>query len=135
MRVTARLSLLDTRFVHYEHAVIGTILTTLNAGSVVLTFFPNFNMSLMDPNLPTAMKVQVQLIGAEQTINSISATLHHQLVYRLQDHAVNLTLPGVSSDPLFIYTDTESVPTIVQAPRQLPKEELKKLISFISLTS
>ncbi|KAL0295484.1 UNVERIFIED_CONTAM: polyprotein [Sesamum radiatum] len=30
--VTARIALLDTRFLEYEHAVIGTVLTTLNAG-------------------------------------------------------------------------------------------------------
>ena len=59
--VTIRIALLDTRFKQYQHAVIGTILTTLYAGSVLLTFYPNFNLSLEDPNLPTAIKVQIQL--------------------------------------------------------------------------
>ena len=39
--VTARLALLDTYFKEYQHAVIGIILTTLHAGSVLLTFYPN----------------------------------------------------------------------------------------------
>ena len=55
--VTARISLLDTRFKEYQHAVVGTVLTTLHAGSVLLTFYPNFNLSLEDPNLPTTLKV------------------------------------------------------------------------------
>ena len=50
---TARIALLDTRFKQYQHAIIGTVLTTLHAGSVLLTFYPNFNMSLEDPNLLT----------------------------------------------------------------------------------
>ncbi|KAL0289622.1 UNVERIFIED_CONTAM: polyprotein [Sesamum radiatum] len=33
--VTARIALLDTRFLEYEHTVIGTVLSTLNAGSIV----------------------------------------------------------------------------------------------------
>ena len=88
--VTARLALLDTRFKEYQHAVIGTVLTTLHAGSVLLTFYPNFNMSLNDANLPTTLKVQVQIQGAEQTVTSKIATLHHQLFYRLQNHALDL---------------------------------------------
>ena len=64
--VTARIALLDTRFKQYQDAVIGTVLTTLHAGSVSLTFYPNFNLSLQDTNLPTTLKVQVQIQGAEQ---------------------------------------------------------------------
>ena len=63
--VTARIALLDTRFKEYQHAVIGTVLTTLHAGSALLTFYPNFNLSLQDPNLPTTLKVQIQIQGAE----------------------------------------------------------------------
>ena len=43
--VTAWLALLDTYFKEYQHAVIGIVLTTLHAGSVLLTFYPNFNLS------------------------------------------------------------------------------------------
>ena len=53
--VTARLTLLDTRFKEYQHAVIGTVLTTLHVGSVLLTFYLNLNLSLDDPNLPTTL--------------------------------------------------------------------------------
>lgn len=82
--VTARLALLDTRFRNNQHTVIGTVLTTLHAGSVLLTFYPYFNLSLKDENLPTTLKVQIQIQGAEQTITSKIATLHHQLMYRLK---------------------------------------------------
>ena len=88
--VTARLAILDTRFKEYQHAVIGTVLTTLHVESVLLTFYPNFNLSLDDPNLPTTLKVQIHIQGAEQIVSSKMATLHHQLVYRLQNHALDL---------------------------------------------
>ncbi|XP_052291666.1 protein DJ-1 homolog B-like [Citrus sinensis] len=94
--------MLDTRFKQYQDAVIGTVLTTLHAGSVLLTFYPNFNLSLQDPNLPTTLKVQVQIQGAEQISSAKIATLHHQLVYRLQNHALDLPAPEHHSDTLMV---------------------------------
>ena len=120
--VTARLALLDTHFKEYQHVVIGIILTTLHAGSTLLTFYLNFNLSLQDPNLPTTLKVQIQLQGAEQIISFKMATQHYQLLYRLQNHA--LDLPHTSTEALMILANTESVPTIIQ----IPKQDLLKLM-------
>ncbi|KAH9792728.1 hypothetical protein KPL71_004250 [Citrus sinensis] len=133
--VTARIALLDTRFKEYQHAVIGTVLTTLHAGSVLLTFYPNFNLSLEDPNLPTTLKVQIQLQGAEQTPTSKIATLHHQIVYRLQNHALDLPTPYTTSDALMILADTDTIPTIIQIPKQIQKQELLKLMPLEWLTN
>lgn len=91
--VTARIALLDTRFLAYQHASIRTIETTLNAGTVFVTLFPNFNMSLYNPYLLTALKVQIQMVGAPQVSNALIATLHYQLVYRIQNHALHLAIP------------------------------------------
>ena len=62
--VVSRISFLDSKFLEYQNAVIGTAQTTLNAGTIFVTLFPNFNMSLKDPHLCDALKVQVQIIGA-----------------------------------------------------------------------
>ncbi|KAH9780691.1 hypothetical protein KPL71_008174 [Citrus sinensis] len=126
--VTARLAMLDTRFKQYQDAVIGTVLTTLHAGSVLLTFYPNFNLSLQDPNLPTTLKVQVQIQGAEQISSAKIATLHHQLVYRLQNHALDLPTPEHHSYTLMVLAESEQIPTIIQIPRQIPHHELIKLM-------
>ncbi|KAH9799877.1 hypothetical protein KPL71_000485 [Citrus sinensis] len=126
--VTARLAMLDTRFKQYQDAVIGTVLTTLHAGSVLLTFYPNFNLSLQDPNLPTTLKVQVQIQGAEQISSAKIATLHHQLVYRLQNHALDLPAPEHHSDTLMVLAESDQIPTIIQIPRQIPRHELIKLM-------
>ncbi|KAH9780711.1 hypothetical protein KPL71_008183 [Citrus sinensis] len=133
--VTTRIALLDTRFKEYQHAVIGTVLTTLHAGSVLLTFYPNFNLSLEDPNLPTTLKVQIQLQGAEQTPTSKIATLHHQIVYRLQNHALDLPTPYTTSDALMILADTDTIPTIIQIPKQIHKQDLLKLMPLEWLTN
>ncbi|KAH9680087.1 hypothetical protein KPL71_026412 [Citrus sinensis] len=109
--VTARLAMLDTQFKQYQDAVIGTVLTTLHAGSVLLTFYPNFNLSLQDPNLPTTLKVQVQIQGAEQISSAKIATLHHQLVYRLQNHALDLPTPERHSDTLMFHNNTAPIQT------------------------
>ncbi|KAH9792714.1 hypothetical protein KPL71_004243 [Citrus sinensis] len=124
----ARLAMLDTRFKQYQDVVIGTVLTTLHAGSVLLTFYPNFNLSLQDPNLPTTLKVQIQIQGAEQISSAKIATLHHQLVYRLQNHALDLPTPKHHSDTLMVLAESDQIPTIIQIPRQIPHHELIKLM-------
>ena len=43
----------------YQHACIGSLETTLNCGTVVVTFYPNFNMALDDPQLHHFLKVQL----------------------------------------------------------------------------
>ena len=58
--------LLDSRFLEYEHAVIRTVESTMNVRTVFVILFPNFNMSLKDPYLTTALKVHVQIIGVSQ---------------------------------------------------------------------
>ncbi|KAH9724636.1 hypothetical protein KPL70_007559 [Citrus sinensis] len=131
----ARIALLDTRFKEYQHALVGTILTTLHAGNVLLTFYPNFNLSLEDPNLPTTLKVQIQLQGAEQTPTSKIATLHHQIMYRLQNHALDLPTPYTTSDALMILADTNTIPTIIQIPKQIQKQDLLQLMPLEWLTN
>ncbi|KAH9769557.1 hypothetical protein KPL71_012048 [Citrus sinensis] len=121
--VAARLAMLHTRFKQYQDAVIGTVLTTLHAGSVLLTFYPNFNLSLQDPNLPTTLKVQIQIQGAEQISSAKIATLHHQLVYRLQNHALDPPTPEHHSDTLMVLAESDQIPTIIQIPRQIPRLE------------
>ena len=51
--------------------------------------------------LSTTLKVQIQFQGAEHTPTSKIATLHHQIVYRLQNHAL-LPTPHTTSDALMI---------------------------------
>ena len=53
--VVSRISLLNSRFLEYQNAVIGTVQTTLNAGTIFVTLFPSFKMSLKDPHLCDAL--------------------------------------------------------------------------------
>ena len=59
--------------------------------------------------------------------NSISATLHYQMVYRVHNHALDLTLPG-TTDALMITADSQNSPMCTQIPKQISNEELKKLL-------
>ena len=54
--------------------------------------------------------------------------MHHQLVYRLQNYALDLPTPQTSSNALMIIADSETIPSIVQIPRQIQKQELLKLM-------
>nr|QJS95220.1 polyprotein [Petunia vein clearing virus] len=126
--VVARLALLDTRYLEYQHANLGTAEITLNAGTVFITLFPNFTMSLSDANLSTALKIQVQIQGAPLTKDSIQATLHYQIAWRVQNHAMDLTLPG-GEEALFLKIDAGNGATqCTQVPRQLSKEDLIKIL-------
>ncbi|KAL0300376.1 UNVERIFIED_CONTAM: polyprotein [Sesamum calycinum] len=127
-KAEARIALLDTRFLEYEHAVIGTVLTTLNAGSIVVTFFPNFAVSLSDPHVASAFKVQVQITGANQVPASVMATLHHQLVFRLQNHSLDLPNQGSRDAPMVLANSGTEIPTIIQIPRQIQRKDLEKLV-------
>ncbi|KAL4599363.1 hypothetical protein ACB092_11G121300 [Castanea dentata] len=68
--IASRISLLDSRFLEYHNAVIGIVQATLNAGTVFVTLFPNFNMSLKDLHFCDALKVQVQITGASQSMEN-----------------------------------------------------------------
>ena len=96
---------------------------------VCLPFYPNFNLSLLDSNLATTLKVQIQLQGAEQITSAKIATLDHQLVYRLQNYALDLPTPQIAnSEALMILVESEEILTIIQIPRQVPRQELIKLM-------
>ncbi|OWM71353.1 hypothetical protein CDL15_Pgr011482 [Punica granatum] len=71
------MALLNTRFLEYQHASIGTIETTLEAGIVFVTLFLNFNMAFSDPRLLTALKVQLQITGALQVQDLVTTTLYY----------------------------------------------------------
>ncbi|PKI50937.1 hypothetical protein CRG98_028667 [Punica granatum] len=125
--VVARMALLDTRFLEYQHACKGTIETTLNAGTVFVTLFPNFNMAFSDPQLLTALKVQLQITGAPQVQDSVAATFHYQMFYRVQNHALDLSLPE-SEEALIIYVDSLNAPTCINIPRQISRVDFVKLL-------
>ncbi|RDX61397.1 hypothetical protein CR513_60385, partial [Mucuna pruriens] len=114
--VSARVSLLDSSYLHYENAVIETVLTTLHAGS--------------DPTISHRLKVQVEITEADQVAEALSATLHHRFIYRLQDHAINLSLPTSNDGALF-----EETPSIVQIPRNISRDQLQELIPLQWVTN
>ncbi|ESQ39485.1 hypothetical protein EUTSA_v10001266mg [Eutrema salsugineum] len=98
--VVARVALLDTRYREYQHACIATIQTTLDAGTVFVTLYPNFNISLEDPQIFQNMQIQLQITGAPQVGNTYVATLHHQMVYRVQNHSMDLSLLQIPREEL-----------------------------------
>ncbi|KAK2642173.1 hypothetical protein Ddye_023936 [Dipteronia dyeriana] len=100
--VTARIALHNTIYKQYEHAVIDTCLSTLHAGIISLTYYPNFNIPLRDNKFHNCLKVQLQILGALMLPNSYMASLHHHIAYRLQDHALDLPILGHTGDTIII---------------------------------
>ncbi|KAK2640766.1 hypothetical protein Ddye_022529 [Dipteronia dyeriana] len=136
LSVTARIALLNTIYKKYEHAVIGTCLSTLHACSISLTYYPNFNIPLRDNNLHNCLKVQLQILGAPLLPNSYMAILHHQIAYRRQDHALSLFIPSHIGDIIFITAEREDeIPTIIQNPKPLPRENLKEVFPIEWITN
>ena len=66
---------------------------------------------------------------------SVAATLHHQIVYRIQDHALDLVLPS-SDEALYLeVTSASQAPNSIQIPRQISREELLRRLPESWVTS
>ncbi|OMO87788.1 hypothetical protein CCACVL1_08766 [Corchorus capsularis] len=126
--VFARIAVLDSRFFKYRFACLGMVETSLNAGTVFVTLFPNFNMALEDPTLPLVLKVQVQIAGAQMVENAREATLHYQMCYRIHDHAMDLAIPKEPETPLLKFNSHEGVTTCLHMPKKISRPELLKLM-------
>ncbi|KAK2655871.1 hypothetical protein Ddye_008923 [Dipteronia dyeriana] len=68
--------------------------------------------------------------------NSYMATLHHQIAYRLQVHALDLPIPGHTGNTIFLKAEREDeVPTIIQIPKQLPRDKLTEIMPLKWITN
>ncbi|KAI9100062.1 hypothetical protein K1719_024280 [Acacia pycnantha] len=56
------------------------------------------------------------------------ATLHHQIIYRLQNHSLDLHLPNSTQDAIVAISNRADDTSIIQIPRHIPKEELSQLM-------
>ncbi|KAI9101626.1 hypothetical protein K1719_023870 [Acacia pycnantha] len=56
------------------------------------------------------------------------ATLHHQIIYRLQNYSLDLHLPNSTNDALLAISNKADDTSIIQIPRQIPKEELAQIM-------
>ncbi|KAF8083853.1 hypothetical protein N665_0749s0014 [Sinapis alba] len=66
---------------------------------------------------------------------SVVATLHHHIVYRIQDHALNLVFPS-SDEALYLEVSSASqAPNSVHIPRQISREELLRRLPESWVTS
>ena len=113
----------------YQNEIIGTVQTTLNARTVFVTLFPNFNMSLKDPHLCDALKVQVQITRTSQVQDTFATTLHYQLAYRLQNHAFDMAILDIAqfNDALLIQVDPRMTPMCMFVLRQLTRDQMTSL--------
>ncbi|MED6107564.1 hypothetical protein PIB30_015313 [Stylosanthes scabra] len=132
--ISAKIALLDITFKEYQHALIGTLITTLANGSVVLTISPSFTMRLSDPTVSQRIKIHVQLIGAIQDPQAEIATLHHQVLYKVQDHALDLPLPNSTGDALLVFQDQNHGPAIVNIPKMIAPDELAAIVPLEWIT-
>ncbi|KAI9124125.1 hypothetical protein K1719_005425 [Acacia pycnantha] len=98
--VTTKVALLDSTYKKYSDSLIGALLTTLSNGSVILTIQPDYNVSLFDRTL-LASKSR----SRSQEQNKILKPSWLLSTTRLAD-------------------DT----SIIQIPRQIPKEELAQIM-------
>ncbi|GAV63126.1 LOW QUALITY PROTEIN: hypothetical protein CFOL_v3_06647, partial [Cephalotus follicularis] len=100
--VTSKIALLDTHFLDYQH-------TCIDVGTMFITLFSNFNIPLSDPYPLTTLKIEVQIVGAPQINSTFTATLHYQMVYRVQNYALDITVPQETEDALMITVNSTHV--------------------------
>ncbi|KAL4321128.1 hypothetical protein AHAS_Ahas14G0079500 [Arachis hypogaea] len=91
-------------------------------------------MRLSDPTICQRLKIQIQLVGVIQDSNAEQATLYHQILYRVQDHALDLNLPNTTGEALFMFTDNARGPAIVNISRMITTNELSSIIPLEWIT-
>ncbi|KAM7480902.1 hypothetical protein LguiB_005485 [Lonicera macranthoides] len=65
-----------------------------------------------------------------------AATIHQQMVYRVQNHSYDLCIPGSStSEALMLTIDSDASHTAKYVPRQLTRAELVQLLPEVWVTS
>ncbi|ESQ50195.1 hypothetical protein EUTSA_v10002187mg, partial [Eutrema salsugineum] len=133
--VVARVAILDTRYKEYQRACISTIQTILNAGTIFVTLYPNFKIALKDPQIYQNMQIQLQITGAPQVGNTYVATPHHQMAYRVQNHAMDLSIPRDTGDALLIQLESQHTPSCIHIPKDIPREDLVKLLPKLWVTN
>lgn len=79
-------------------------------------------MLIRDPNLFSALHIQVQIQKAPQIGTSFAGTIQHQLIYFIQDHAVNLYLPVQETCLVFVIANQSHILSIVQFPPTISHE-------------
>lgn len=104
------------------------ISTCLYRHNPFITLYPNFCMPLQDPHLLTTLKVQIQTVGATQARTTYATTLYYQMVYRVRNHAIDLTVPNETDEALLINIDSTLAPSSVHIPRQISRQVLMNLL-------
>lgn len=132
--VASRIALLDSRFIKYQPACFGVVETTLNAGTFYVTLFPNFTMSLRDKYSANPFQVHMQIVGAPMVPGLVQATLHSEMVYRVQDHAFDLPIHPYGDFPL-IQVDSKYVTSITHIPNNISSEEFFSILPETWVTS
>ena len=101
----------------------------MNARTVFVTLFPNFNIPLKDPYLCDALKVQVQITRASLVQDTYATTLHYQLAYRLQNHAFDMAVSKMAqtNDALLIQVDPRLTLMCTFISRQLTRDQMISL--------
>ncbi|KAL8108501.1 hypothetical protein AgCh_024812 [Apium graveolens] len=70
----------------------------------------------------------IKIVGAPQVAGTYIATLHYQMAYRVQNHSFDLSLPRDTGEALFLEIDAQSSSSCIHMPKQIPKDELVKLL-------
>ncbi|KAL4287836.1 hypothetical protein AHAS_Ahas19G0226000 [Arachis hypogaea] len=83
---------------------------------------------------PHVYKRKKKHVGVIQDSNAEQATLHHEVLYRVQDHALDLNLPNTTGEALFMFIDNVRGPAIVNIPRMITTDELSSIIPLEWIT-
>ncbi|KAJ7012142.1 hypothetical protein NC653_002273 [Populus alba x Populus x berolinensis] len=89
-------------------------------------------MALDDPQLHHFLKVQLQITGAYQVLDTYQAIFHYQMAYQVQNHAFDLVLP-VTNDALLITVDTNQRATYTHVPDKSQKRTYKSYSPLLGL--
>lgn len=87
----------------------------------MMTLFPNFCMFLQDSQLCKTLKFQVQVTSVVPQGETLMATIHYQMAYRIQNHSLDIATPKNTHDIIFLNVDTTENHIALWSQSRCPK--------------
>lgn len=91
----------------------------------MMTLFPNFCMFLQDSQLCKTLKFQVQVTSVVPQGETLMATIHYQMAYRIQNHSLDIATPKNTHDIIFLNVDTTENHIALWSQSRCPKTNQK----------
>ncbi|XP_073225611.1 uncharacterized protein [Cicer arietinum] len=116
----------DARFLNFQDSIISTVESSLCQGPIWFGRYPNFSLSLKDPNIASSLTLQIKTHNYKMIEGSIPVAIIYRVHYKAMFSAFTATknIENKKGETLFLQTDLTKANTVI------PKTILWKYIDL-----